>query len=213
MDLYETLGVKKNATPATIKAAFRRIAKTTHPDHGGDRQQFERIRMAYGVLMDNGRRAHYDATGEVQEQKPDNRQSAAIAVLSQAFVAVLNELSESRKQPNQSDLVALMRRRLASDIDQRGKERVKNEAARKPLADLRDRFTAKDDKPNWMARIIDGQIAEIDRRVAQCDQADETARMALEILDDQEFNVDRPEASIQIVMTGATFSSTTTSGF
>ena len=213
MNPYKTLGVEKTAAPATIKAAFRRIAKTAHPDHGGDRQEFEHIHMAYSVLIDSGRRAHYDATGEVRESKPDNRQSAAIGVLSAAFVAVLNELSESRKEPRKSDLVVLMRRRLTFDMDQREKDRVKNEAARKPLADLRDRFTAKDDGPNWMARIIDGQIADIDRRIAQCGQVDETARMALEILDDQEFSVDRPEVHVQMFMTATTNASTTTSSF
>ena len=31
-DPYEILGVQKNATPAAVKSAFRRLAKKLHPD-------------------------------------------------------------------------------------------------------------------------------------------------------------------------------------
>lgn len=62
--LYETLGVARDASPAQVKAAFRRKAKSSHPDAGGDADAFQRLKDAYDVLADEGNRRHYDETGE-----------------------------------------------------------------------------------------------------------------------------------------------------
>jgi hypothetical protein len=44
---YTVLGVDPNASHEEIKAAYRRLAHATHPDSGGDEQQFVRITKAY----------------------------------------------------------------------------------------------------------------------------------------------------------------------
>lgn len=48
---YDVLGVTKDATPADIKAAFRSLARTHHPDVGGDVEEFKRLRVAYDAGM------------------------------------------------------------------------------------------------------------------------------------------------------------------
>lgn len=62
-DHYATLGVLPSATPPEIKAAYRRLARATHPDgHGGDlamASRFKRIARAYEVLGDPKRRRAY----------------------------------------------------------------------------------------------------------------------------------------------------------
>jgi DnaJ-class molecular chaperone len=62
-DLYQTLGVNKNATPEEIKQAYRRLAMTHHPDRGGDEKQFQEIKNAYEVLSDPVRRQQHDNPG------------------------------------------------------------------------------------------------------------------------------------------------------
>ena len=63
-DYYEILGVDRDASPDTIKKAFRRLARATHPDaNPGDQEAEERFREvaeAYEVLSDPDRRAQYD---------------------------------------------------------------------------------------------------------------------------------------------------------
>jgi DnaJ domain len=43
--------------PSEIKAAFRRLAKTTHPDGGGSNEQFHRITQARDALLERARDA------------------------------------------------------------------------------------------------------------------------------------------------------------
>jgi len=64
MNPYEVLGVRKNATLKTIKAAWRKLAKL-HPDNleGGDRQKFEEAKLAFDILSNPERRSRYDSTG------------------------------------------------------------------------------------------------------------------------------------------------------
>jgi excisionase family DNA binding protein len=63
-DHYATLEVQPAATQREIRAAFRRLARATHPDgHAGDAQlerRFKRIARAYEVLGDPARRKAYD---------------------------------------------------------------------------------------------------------------------------------------------------------
>jgi len=63
--LYDLLGLSRDATPSQIKSAFRRAAKQSHPDAGGDADQFQRLKAAYEVLSDEEARKYYDETGEV----------------------------------------------------------------------------------------------------------------------------------------------------
>jgi len=61
---YDTLGIKKDASSAEIKKAFRRLARKHHPDAGGDEEKFKEINEAYEVLSDAEKRKQYDQYGQ-----------------------------------------------------------------------------------------------------------------------------------------------------
>lgn len=63
-DLYEVLGVARTASPEEIKKAYRRRARESHPDTGGDEEVFKRVTHAHQVLSDPERRARYDRFGD-----------------------------------------------------------------------------------------------------------------------------------------------------
>jgi molecular chaperone DnaJ len=60
-DHYAALGVAPSASAAEIKAAYRSLVKTHHPDAGGDPQRILALNAAWEVLGDRDRRRHYDA--------------------------------------------------------------------------------------------------------------------------------------------------------
>ena len=66
-DYYEVLGVDKNADAASIKKAYRALAKKYHPDmNPGDAEaekKFKEASEAYAVLSDDEKRAKYDQYG------------------------------------------------------------------------------------------------------------------------------------------------------
>src|SRR4051794_36486939 len=66
-DPYEVLGVARDADEATIKKAFRRLARELHPDvnsHDPDAEEkFEEAAEAYEILSDAERRSVYDRYG------------------------------------------------------------------------------------------------------------------------------------------------------
>ena len=66
-DYYEVLGVDRSADDATIKKAYRQLAKKYHPDaNPGDKEaeaKFKEASEAYAVLSDSEKRKHYDQFG------------------------------------------------------------------------------------------------------------------------------------------------------
>lgn len=62
-DYYSILGVSKDASQDEIKKAFRKLARTHHPDAGGDENKFKEINEAYEVLSDEEKRKVYDQYG------------------------------------------------------------------------------------------------------------------------------------------------------
>lgn len=63
-DFYVVLGVPADATRAEIVRAFRRRARTHHPDRGGDAEAFQGLHRAYETLSDTVRRTAYDRRRE-----------------------------------------------------------------------------------------------------------------------------------------------------
>ena len=71
---YQVLQVAVTATDKEIKVAYRRAARTAHPDHGGDAAAFRRVTAAYETLIDPQRRKAYDrsyAAGTVRDTAND----------------------------------------------------------------------------------------------------------------------------------------------
>ena len=79
-DPYEVLGVQKTDSDATIRTAYRKLAKRFHPDVNPGKpeagERFKEISAAYDLLGDKDKRARYDrgeidaAGNEVPPQRP-----------------------------------------------------------------------------------------------------------------------------------------------
>ncbi|KAL5537920.1 hypothetical protein UlMin_044236 [Ulmus minor] len=66
-DYYSVLGVSRNASKSEIKSAYRKLARSYHPDvnkEPGAEQKFKEISNAYEVLSDDEKKSIYDRYGE-----------------------------------------------------------------------------------------------------------------------------------------------------
>jgi len=72
-DYYNILGIPRNATPAEVQKAFRRLAREFHPDVNMSpeaEEKFKEINEANEVLKDPEKRQKYDELN--QQRKPKN---------------------------------------------------------------------------------------------------------------------------------------------
>jgi len=73
-DFYEVLGVSRTAGPEEIQRAYRRLARTLHPDVNSDpaaEERFKDVSEAYDVLSDPATRRRYDTFGADFRQVPE----------------------------------------------------------------------------------------------------------------------------------------------
>jgi len=91
-DLYAILGVKKDATPEEIKAAYLKLSKALHPDvnpHGATLMQG--VNEAHEVLSDPAKRRAYDRGEKVRAFRPSPAANVTpgtidLTKLAQAFI-------------------------------------------------------------------------------------------------------------------------------
>jgi curved DNA-binding protein len=72
-DFYDTLGVPRDVTAEDLQRAYRKLARTYHPDINKDpgaEERFKDISEAYDVLSDPEQRRRYDAFGSDFRQVP-----------------------------------------------------------------------------------------------------------------------------------------------
>ena len=74
-DFYKILDIKRNATPADIKKAYRKLSMQYHPDKNPDddeaKAKFQDVASAYEALSDPEMRRKYDRGGEEAMNEPE----------------------------------------------------------------------------------------------------------------------------------------------
>jgi DnaJ-class molecular chaperone len=75
---YDVMGIKKNASEAEIKKAFKKNAIKYHPDKNLDdpetaKEKFQEVANAYEVLSDPEKRRVYDLGGSEGVQQHEQR--------------------------------------------------------------------------------------------------------------------------------------------
>ncbi|MER8014062.1 J domain-containing protein [Streptomyces griseoluteus] len=79
-DFYEVLGVPRDADRDEIQRAYRKLARTYHPDVNKDpaaEERFKEVNEAFSVLSDPDQRARYDRFGEDFRQVPEDWEERA----------------------------------------------------------------------------------------------------------------------------------------
>lgn len=178
-NLYDSLGVPKDASADAIRAAYRKKAQAHHPDKGGDVAKFQAIQTAYDVLSDDDRRARYDTTGET-EQRPSTEGQARMYV-----ATLLNAVMQGQADVRTTDILAVMRNQLAID-----RSRVEAEKVRLGGFVSRRQEAMKRVTQGVLSDMLDAEIKRLEGMVAQCNAQHGVFDAAEKLLEGQTYRSD-----------------------
>jgi hypothetical protein len=93
---YQVLGVVESASAKEIRGAYRRAARTRHPDAGGAESEMQELNVAWTTLRDPAKRAVYDDFLAVRRRSTGAKRSepAATPLWATEWTEVVEELSE-----------------------------------------------------------------------------------------------------------------------
>ena len=167
---YETLGLDEDCTEEEIKAAYRELVKSSHPDAGGD-GDWHSIRDAYELLRDPIRRDRYDS-GEEDTSGAD----VPAALVESCFERIV---SHDIKRDVCEALVKDLTDMLASTRIQLKEQQFQLTKT----IDLFDRieFTGRGDSRGILGAVIDARARQIEIAIANHEQSIEQIEEAIEI--------------------------------
>jgi curved DNA-binding protein CbpA len=180
-DLYQTLGVRRNSSLKAIEKAYRRKAKETHPDRGGDAEAFGRVDRAYRILSHPEARANYDRTGRAEEPRPDETTHHALRILSGCLSVVLAALLEQNGKAENEDVVAHLRTALGNMRKELKGNRERMEKARKHLEEIVGRVEAAEGE-SVLVLAARGHLAQVEQQLAGVAQEEKWLEAAADIL-------------------------------
>jgi DnaJ-class molecular chaperone len=90
---YIILEVNKNTSIEDIKKAYREKSKKLHPDHGGNPEEFNNLKKAFGILTNPDKKVFYDEYG-LSDMFDIENEAKLVAV--QIVVSMLEGLQESQ---------------------------------------------------------------------------------------------------------------------
>jgi curved DNA-binding protein CbpA len=189
IDLYQLLGIKRGATRDEVRKAYRRKAKSSHPDSGGSVEQFGALATAHEVLSDERRREKYDATGEIETSKPNNLDVSAIEVIAQKLGLVIH----AEHDVTSLDVDALIEQAIREDITARKSSIADQERAIKRVGRLRARAKRKTEGgDNMLLLVLDWHERSSKDLIKKNEDSVASMERALEILEGYSFVDDTP---------------------
>ena len=183
-DLYQILGVRRAASQEEIQRAYRRKAKTSHPDGGGSVKAFSELSTAYTVLTDPNRRIRYDSTGEIDPVRPNNLDVSAIEVIAQKLGLIIH----AEHDVTSVDIAALIEQAIRADIAERNAGMSSLRRAIERARRIRDRVKRKaNGEDNTLARVLAWHETTTRSHIKKSEEAVNSMERALEILKDYSF--------------------------
>ena len=163
IDYYAALGLEKCCSVEEIKIAYRKLSMKHHPDRdGGDRSEFKEITVAFEVLSDPDRRAHYDATGTDKSPGSNLVESAVAGMLMSAF-------TNENKDPFE-----LMRNQVNQSIAKHSKNHSEGKRQKQMLLKKIEKFkkhnakTTNTNGRDFILQSLNHSVALIEKSIQEC---------------------------------------------
>jgi DnaJ-class molecular chaperone len=177
MDLYETLGLKKNASQDEIKSAYREQAKKHHPDKGGDPEQFRQAQIAYDTLSDEQKKSDYD------QGKAQASSDPVINFLTSLFLKAISDHEDVDK----TDLFKVMQNEIKAKLYSLFQDKQNAKRLIKKLNKVKKRI--KKDTKKLFLDLTDLQIRQYEHMISQIELAEQIAQTCMEYLTNCEYEV------------------------
>jgi curved DNA-binding protein CbpA len=190
---YQELGVSPDATEEEIRAAFRRRAKSAHPDRpGGSHEGMAAANRAAEVLLNPRRRLTYDRTGEDKPTDTETKAREKIVSTILNWMANPENDLDSRQDPMSSITKILLSEQRAIDITlTQGKQLVRR--LRKHLKKLKFRGKGKP----IIIQMIEYQIRQVENSTGQTDDNLEILKLAIQLSRDIHYEQEPSPAGLQ----------------
>jgi len=187
IDPYEMLGVSREADGTAIKSAYRKRAKTAHPDAGGDVDAFAKLTTAYELLCDPLRRKVYDDTG-YDPELADTKDLQGLVILE----TLVNEIILDEREPGSFDPVSAMRRKLTDKIVNARLHILEMESHRDRIRNHIDRI-GKKPGADVLGRMLRSRCETINEAITKAEAEIGNIEQAYGMLDGYSYEVDALE--------------------
>jgi curved DNA-binding protein CbpA len=184
-DLYETLGVARDASPEEIHRAYRKRAMDTHPDQGGTSEAFGAVALAHRILSDDQKRARYDRTGRIDDEA-DNTDAIALELIEQLLNGAVQDPDAKHK-----DLIGHMSGILKASMEEAQAAIGVFVRQEHKILDLLKRFRTKNDR-NVVSMLLNRRLDRVRGQVAAHERSVAAHKRAIEILKDYTFDTEVP---------------------
>ena len=186
IDPYDILGIGRDADEAAVKSAYRRLAKSAHPDSGGDSETFHLAQKAQDLLLDPLRRKVFDATG-YDPELADPRDLQGLMVIEK----LVNDIVLDEREPGTFDPLARMRTTLLNDIRKARFHAAEMEGHGARVGRHLDRL-AKRPAADILGYMLRARIEAITKAVVEANKQIVATERALEMLEAYSYEVDAP---------------------
>lgn len=184
-DLYDELGVPKDADKAAIKRAYRSRAKKVHPDTpGGDEAKFRQLSTAFRILSDDEKREHYDKTGQTDDP-PDNTMAEVMSIVNRAIDAAL-----AREDVLSQPLFEMCESGIWDSRAEVKRQIAKTKVVQERLEKVRKKIRFRGKGEDLVTRGIDARLEQLRRALAGMERNVELLTKALDVLKDYTFDRD-----------------------
>lgn len=157
-DPYSVLGIGRSAKQAAIKTAYRERVRSSHPDRGGNPDDFIAIVKAFGLLSDPETRRLFDETGIVDVDGLRNHRRDVAAVLADMFDAAVQSAVASGLKLNSVNFIELMTTAVAKGVAEAQRQSMSIDAEITALSALTKRIRRNDDRQNLFVERLNAQV-------------------------------------------------------
>lgn len=195
LDLYKVLGVRKNASKSSIRSAYRRLVKSAHPDAGGSEDQFNMLKLAHDVLMDDVSRAHYNATGEAKTERDDR--SPVLQMISQALDMIVMEAVKSGASLRDTPMIKVLEDVLHQQMSKFKSDKAQGAKLQAAYSTIVDRFETGGEE-NTLTGLVRGRVAMIENALKICDQNIKVAAAAIKLVKTHTFRQEIRQRTLNV---------------